>query len=132
MLSESKGRSRALGEFRGILRAALGIQKPIFGMRNSILGMASHDLSNTKSIILGAIPGAILGIDGHPHERCSFAPAFLELFFTHWGGPRAQEYDCLTLSWAEMLPEGPRIAIGAAIYRSPKPLWARNPQKSQR
>ena len=80
----------ALGEFRGILGAALGIQKPILRMRSSILGMASHDLSNTKSIILGATPGAILGIDGHPHERFSFAPAFSELFFLNWGGPRAQ------------------------------------------
>ena len=34
----------ALGEFRGILGAALGIH----GIRNSILGMASHDLSNMK------------------------------------------------------------------------------------
>ena len=66
----------ALGEFRSILRAALGIQKLILGMRNSILGMASHDLSNTKTAILGATPGAILGIDGDPHERFSFAPPF--------------------------------------------------------
>ena len=72
----------ALGDFRGILRAALGI-------RNSILGMASHDLSNTKTTILGATPGAILGIDEHPHE--TFAPAFSERFFKNWGGPRAQE-----------------------------------------
>ena len=50
----------ALGEFRGILGAALGI-------RNSILEMASHDLSNTKTTIFGATPGAIPGIDGNPH-----------------------------------------------------------------
>ena len=81
----------ALGEFRGILGAALGIQKLILGTRNSILGMASHDLSNTKTTILGATPGAILGIDGHPHERFSFAPAFSERFFKNWDGPRAQE-----------------------------------------
>ena len=29
--------------------------------------------------------------DGHPHEKCSFAPAFSERFFKNWGGPRAQE-----------------------------------------
>ena len=49
----------ALGEFRGILGAALEIQKLIFGIRNSTLGMASHDLSNTKTTILGATPRAI-------------------------------------------------------------------------
>ena len=59
-LSE-KGILGALGELRGILGAALGIQ-------NSILGMASHDLSNTKATILGATPGAIPGIDGNPRE----------------------------------------------------------------
>ena len=74
----------ALGEFRGILGAALGI-------RNSILRMASHDLINTKTNILGATPGAIPGIDGNPHERFSFAPAFSERFVKNWGGPRAPE-----------------------------------------
>ena len=48
--------------------AALGIRNSILRIRNSILGMASHDLSNTKTTILGATPGAILGIGGHPHE----------------------------------------------------------------
>ena len=43
-------------------------------MQNSILGMASRNLSNSKPAILGATPGAILGIGGHPHERFSFAP----------------------------------------------------------
>ena len=81
----------ALGEFRGILGAALGIQNSTFGIRNSIFGMASHDLSNTKTTILGATPGAIPGIDGHPHERFSFAPPFSERFFENWGGPRVQE-----------------------------------------
>ena len=38
----------ALGEFRGILGAALGVQKIILGMGNPILGRASHDLSNTE------------------------------------------------------------------------------------
>ena len=49
----------ALGEFRGIL----GVR-----IRNSILGMASHDLSNTQITILGATLGAIPGSDGNPHE----------------------------------------------------------------
>ena len=71
----------ALGEFRDILRAALGIQNSILGMRSSILGMASHDLSNTETTILGATPGAIPGINGNPHERFSFAPPFSERFF---------------------------------------------------
>ena len=43
--------------------------------------MASHDLSNTKTTILGATPGAIPGIDGNLLERFSFAPAFSEVFF---------------------------------------------------
>ena len=47
-------------------------------LRNSILGMASHDLSNTKTTILGATPGAVPGVAGNPHERFSFAPAFFE------------------------------------------------------
>ena len=58
----------ALGEFPGILGAALGVQKIILGMRNPILGMASHDLSNEKTTILGATPGAIPRIDGNPRE----------------------------------------------------------------
>ena len=73
-------RKNAPGEFRGILGETLGIQKLILGMRNSILILASHDLSSMKTTILGATPGTILGIDGHPHERFSFAPPFSELF----------------------------------------------------
>ena len=53
----------ALGEFRDILGAALGIQK----FKIPILGMASHDLSNTKPTILGATPGVIPGTYGNPH-----------------------------------------------------------------
>ena len=67
------------------------MRNSILGIRNSILGMASRDLSNTKTAILGATPGAIPGIDGNPHERFSFSPAFSEPFFKNWGGPRAQE-----------------------------------------
>ena len=50
-------------QFRSILGTALGIQNSIHGIRNSILGMASHDLSSTNITILGATPGAIAGID---------------------------------------------------------------------
>ena len=49
-------------------------------MRNPILGMVSHDLSNEKATNLGATLGAIPGIGGNSHERFSFAPAFSELF----------------------------------------------------
>ena len=86
----------ALGEFRGILGAALGIRNSILGMRNSILGMASHDLSSTKTTILGATPGAIPGIDGNPHERFSFAPAFSERFLRTGVVPARQHQ---VLSW---------------------------------
>ena len=60
----------ALGEFQRILGATLGIQKLMLGMqKKSILGMAPQDLSNTKTTILGASPGAILGIDGEPTRK---------------------------------------------------------------
>ena len=50
--------------------------------------MAFHDLSNTKTIVLGATPRSIPRIDGNPHERFSFAPAFSECFLG-WS-PRAR------------------------------------------
>ena len=53
--------------------------------------MASHDLINTKPTILGATLRAIPGIAANPPEIFSFAPAFSELFFKNWGGPRAPE-----------------------------------------
>ena len=55
--------SELSGEFQGILGAALG---PFLECKIP-LGMASHDLSNTKTTILGATPGAILRIVGYPH-----------------------------------------------------------------
>ena len=76
-LSEWKGHCRSSGEVPGILRAALGVQKILLGMRNPILGMASHDLCNAKTTILGAVLGAIPGIAANPPERSSFAPAFV-------------------------------------------------------
>ena len=63
----------------------------MLGMRNPILGMASHDLCNAKTIILGETPRAIPGIDGNPHGRLPFAHAFSEEFFKSWGGPRAPD-----------------------------------------
>ena len=81
----------ALGEFRGILGAALRIGNSILGIRNSILRMASHDFINTKPTILGATLGAIPGTAANPPERFSFAPAFSERFFKNWGGPRAPD-----------------------------------------
>ena len=66
-LQEKRSRSEkpilgALGEFRGILGAALGNQRLILGMQKSILGMASHNLSNAKTTTLRATPRAILEI----------------------------------------------------------------------
>ena len=76
-----------LGNCWSILGAALGVQKTILGMRNPILGMASHDLSNVKTTILGATLGATPGIAANPPERFSFAPEFSERFFKNaYGG----------------------------------------------
>ena len=57
--------------FRGILGAALGVQKIILGRRKPILGMASHDFWNAKTRILGATPGRIgvVPAQGAPKER---------------------------------------------------------------
>ena len=82
--------------------------------------MASHDLSNTKTAILGATPGAIPRIDENPHERFSFAPSFSERFFENWGGPRVQEIF------------GPMVVIfcnwwGYAMGRTWTQAWRRTP-----
>ena len=50
--------------------------------------MASHVLSNTKTTILGATPGAIPGIGGNPHEGFSFAHDSRSTF-SRLGGLRA-------------------------------------------
>ena len=47
--------------------------------------MASHDLSNTETTILGATPGAIPGIHGKPDERFSFAPSIVGAFLQELG-----------------------------------------------
>ena len=44
-------------------------------------------LKQYENMILGGTPGAILGIDGHPHERFSFAPVFSERYFRNWAAP---------------------------------------------
>ena len=72
------------GEFQGILGAALGVRKTISRNEPSILGMASHDLSNAKTTILRATLGAVPGNGANPIERFS-------CFFKNWGGPRAPE-----------------------------------------
>ena len=95
----------ALAEFQGVLGATLTIQKLILGMRNSILGMASPDLSTTKTTILAAAPGGIFGIDVHPHERFSLAPAISERFFKNWGGPRVDDLFSLETSGRNFLLE---------------------------
>ena len=95
--SSSHTSPRLLGplrQFWGVLGAALGIQKRkvIVRIRNSILGMASHNLSNTKTTVLGATPRVIPQMDGKPHKRFSFAPCILGASFSiNWGGPRAPE-----------------------------------------
>ena len=75
----------AQGEFRAILGATLGVQKLIIGMRNPILGMVSHDLSNAKTTILGATLGAIPGIAANPPERFFSCPCILGAIFPRIG-----------------------------------------------
>ena len=77
--------------FWGVFRLFYRDFKGSLGIRNSIPGMVSHDLINTKPTILGATPGAIPGFAANPPERFSFAPAFSERFFKNWGGPRVFE-----------------------------------------
>ena len=60
--------------------------------------MASHNLSNMKTTILEATPGEILGIDGNPRGRFSFALVFSERFFKNWGGPRVQDLNLISKS----------------------------------
>ena len=87
-----KGPFSELSESSGVFSEQLSeLEIPFPGIRNSILGMASHDLINTKPTILGATLGAIPGIAANPHEIFTFDPAFSERFFRNWGGPRAQE-----------------------------------------
>ena len=68
------GVKRPFSELQGIRAATVRIKKVILAIRNYILGMASHDLSNTKTTILRATPGAILGIDGGPTWKIIVCP----------------------------------------------------------
>ena len=90
-----------LWERSGHSRSNSGVQKIILGMRNPILGMASHDLCNAKTTILGETPGAIPGIDGNQNDRFSFAHAFSESFFKNCGGP------CVPEVWVQEFPDTP-------------------------
>ena len=74
--------------------------------------MASHDLRDTKTTILGATPGANPGIDGNPHARFSLDPAFSERFFKNWGGPRAPELGPLSANISFTYPKQISILQG--------------------
>ena len=57
---EVKGPFSELSESSGVFSEQLSkLEKAALGIRNSILGMASHDLINTKPAILGAIPAEL-------------------------------------------------------------------------
>ena len=69
----------------------------ILGMQNSTLGMASHDLSNMKTTILGAIRGAPQ-TDGNPHETFHVPHTFSERFFQELGwSPRTRRRHHMSL-----------------------------------
>ena len=76
--------------FQGILRAALRVQKITLRMRNPILGMASHNLCTAKTIILGATPGAIPGIDG-THMEIVHLPMNSRSVFSRIGAVPARQ-----------------------------------------
>ena len=87
--------------------------------------MASHDLTNTNTTILGATPGAIPGIDGNPRERASFAPAFSERFFKNWGGPRPPDINNslrVLLHKVQLFLNARFRRFPASVFRSCLPL----------
>ena len=59
--------SRSSGRVPGYSGSSYRSSKHTSRNEKSILGIASLDLSNTKTTILGATPGAIPGIDGNPN-----------------------------------------------------------------
>ena len=87
----SKKRSRSERPFSELCESSGVFSAQLSG--NHILGMASHDLKNVKTTILGATLGVIPGIAANPPERFSFAPAFSERFFKNWGDPCAPDND---------------------------------------
>ena len=81
----------APGEFQGILGAALRVQKSILGMRNPILGMASHDLGNAKPQFSEQLLERFLEMVG-THMKDFHLPLHSRSFsFKNWGGPRAPD-----------------------------------------
>ena len=73
----------------GSLGAALGVPKIVLGVRNPILGMASHDLSNAKTTFLGATLGAIP--PPQPTRKIFICPRILGAFFQELGwSPRTR------------------------------------------
>ena len=69
-----------LEKFQGILGATLRAQQVILAMRKSILGMASHDFSNTKTTILRETAGTIPQLV-ETHRKDVLVPhAFSECF----------------------------------------------------
>ena len=79
----------ALGEFRGILGAALGIGNSILGIRkfhsrNGLSRLDQYETHNSRSNSRSDSRNC-----REPTRKISFAPAFSERFFKNWGGPRA-------------------------------------------
>ena len=74
----------ALGEFRAILGATLGVQKIMLGMRNPVLGMASRDLCNAKTTVLGATPKRFPELMG-THMKDFHLPMHSRRFFSNIG-----------------------------------------------
>ena len=87
-LSEREAIFGVLGEFQGTLGAALGI-------RNFIVGMASHDLGNTKSRIQGrALYGPV------PVKTETFRELWAPLVHTNFGGEIHMDQSLVhTFSW---------------------------------
>ena len=121
-LSERKGHSRCSGRVPGYSRSSSQSSKNNFRNEKShSWNGTSHDLSNTKATILGATLGAIPGIDGNPHERCSFAPSFSERLFRELGwSPRARPiYPCFTWHFWRLFETTRKIKI---TFRGSKSL----------
>ena len=91
-LSEGKGHSRSSRRVPGYSRSSsLNSKTDSRNAKFHSWNGLSRLMSSTKTTILGATPGAILGIDGNPHERFSFGPVFSERFLQELGWtPRAR------------------------------------------
>ena len=100
--SEWKGHSWSSRRVPGYSRSSSRNSKFHSRNVNPILGMASHDLSNAKTTILGSTLGAIPGIEGNPHEIFSFGDAFSERFL------RMRVVPCARFPH-ELVGKGPKI-----------------------